>query len=57
MLTGVVLGIALFFVLGAANAPIAAAVAILVPFIIVPVVSSFTCPPDAALLAKAFRGV
>ncbi|GHV74945.1 hypothetical protein AGMMS49940_22470 [Spirochaetia bacterium] len=49
--------IALFFILGASRSPLAASIAIVVPFIVVPVVSLFTAPPDKAILDKAFAGV
>ncbi len=34
--------------------PVAASVAMMVPFLVVPVVSSFTAPPEPALLDRAF---
>lgn len=51
---GLGLAIALFFILGAANSPIASSIAMIVPFGVVPLVSSFTRPPDGQLLQKAF---
>ena len=39
---------------GAANSPIASSIAMIVPFGVVPLVSSFTRPPDGQLLQKAF---
>jgi SSS family solute:Na+ symporter len=49
--------IILFFALGASRSPLAASIAIIVPFIVVPVVSLCTKPPEQALLDKAFEGV
>jgi SSS family solute:Na+ symporter len=57
LLTGLGVEIALFFILGASQSPLAASIAIVVPFIVIPVVSLFTVPPDKALLDKAFAGV
>ncbi|GHT86884.1 sodium:solute symporter [Spirochaetia bacterium] len=57
LLSGLAVEIALFFILGASRSPLAASIAIVVPFIVVPVVSLFTAPPDKALLDKAFAGV
>jgi len=57
MLTGALLGVALFFVLGEANSPIASSIAMIAPFAVVPLVSAFSRPPEGALIAKAFDGV
>lgn len=57
MATGLTLAVSLFFYWGPKNSPIAASVAILVPFIVVPVVSVMTKPPQEALVAKAFRDI
>jgi SSS family solute:Na+ symporter len=54
MATGGMLAIALFYLLGAERSPLAAAVAMIAPFIIVPAVSMFTIPPKQELLNKAF---
>ncbi|GHU26251.1 sodium:solute symporter [Spirochaetia bacterium] len=54
MLSGLAIEIILFFTLGSSQAPLAASCAITIPFIIVPVVSSFTKTPNKALLDKAF---
>jgi SSS family solute:Na+ symporter len=51
---GLVIEIVLFFVLGSARSPLAASIAIIAPFAIVPLVSVFTRPPDKALIKKAF---
>jgi SSS family solute:Na+ symporter len=57
LLSGLAVEIALFFILGASQSPLAASIAIVVPFIVVPVVSLFTAPPDKAILDKAFAGI
>jgi SSS family solute:Na+ symporter len=57
LLTGLVTMIVLFFALGQRRSPLAASIAIVVPFIAVPLVSLFTSPPDKKLLDKAFDGV
>jgi SSS family solute:Na+ symporter len=54
LISGLVIEILLFFALGPSRSPLAASLAILVPFIVVPAVSRFTPPPDKALLDKAF---
>jgi SSS family solute:Na+ symporter len=51
---GLVIEIALFFALGTARSPLAASIAIIAPFAIVPLVSAFTRPPDEALIKKVF---
>lgn len=57
MLTGLGLGIALFFVLGPARSPIASCIAMIVPFFVVPAVSVFTAPPESAIIEKAFEHI
>ncbi|MDR1250921.1 MAG: sodium transporter [Treponema sp.] len=57
LLTGAVTMIVLFFALGASRSPLAASIAIVLPFIVVIVVSLFTTAPDKELLRKAFEGV
>jgi SSS family solute:Na+ symporter len=57
LLSGLTVEILLFFVLGAPQSPLAASIAILVPFAVTPLVSLFTSPPDEALLNKAFSGI
>lgn len=54
MLTGLGLAVGLFFVLGPANSPIASAIAMIVPFLVVPAVSLFTRPPSEHRLERAF---
>lgn len=57
MATGLFLAIYLFFKWGPDKSPIAASVAMIVPFIVIPVVSLFTKPPDKKLLEKAFQNI
>jgi solute:Na+ symporter, SSS family len=57
IVTGLSLGVVLFFVLGQNNSPIASSIAMLVPFIVVPAVSMMTKPPSARILDKAFAGI
>ncbi len=54
MFVGVILSVWLYFKLGSKLSPIGASVAILVPFIVVPLVSIFTRPPQQKLIDKAF---
>ncbi|MDR0602406.1 MAG: sodium/solute symporter [Treponema sp.] len=57
LISGVTVMTALFFILGQRNSPLAASIAIAVPFIVVPVVSAFTSPPEKDLLDRAFEGI
>jgi SSS family solute:Na+ symporter len=57
MLTGTSLAIILFFALGPARSPMASSIAMLVPFIVVPLVSLATRPPSAERVGKAFDGI
>jgi SSS family solute:Na+ symporter len=57
LIAGLVTEILLFFVLGPANSPLAASFAIVVPFIVVPLVSLGTKAPGQALLDRAFEGI
>jgi SSS family solute:Na+ symporter len=57
LITGTALMIVLFFVLGASRSPLAASIAIVVPFAVVPLVSAFSKPPEKELLDRAFDGV
>ena len=57
LLTGTVVMIALFFILGASNSPLSATIAIIAPFIVVTAVSAFTKPPAKELVNKAFEGL
>jgi SSS family solute:Na+ symporter len=54
LLSGLGIEIVLFFVLGPSRSPLTASIAILAPFIIVPLVSAFTKPPEESLVNKAF---
>jgi SSS family solute:Na+ symporter len=54
LLSGLGTEIILFFVLGSANSPLAASCAIVVPFIVIPIVSCFTKAPEQMLLDQAF---
>ncbi len=57
MITGMLTAIILFFVLGPKNAPIAASIAIILPFIVVPAVSLFTPKINKRILVKAFKNI
>ncbi len=57
MITGFVLAVALFFLLGPSNSPIASSIAMAAPFVVVPAVSAFTKSPDTALIVKAFDNI
>lgn len=57
MVTGMTLAITLFFILGPDKSPIASSLAMIVPFVVVPVVSLITRPPSKDLLDKAFKGI
>jgi SSS family solute:Na+ symporter len=54
MATGLVVNIALFFILGPAKSPIASSAAMIAPFAVVPLVSLFTRPPSERIIAQAF---
>ena len=57
LITGAVIMIALFFIMGPSNSPLAASIAILAPFISVSVVSVFTKPPENEIINRAFEGI
>ena len=57
LISGIVTEITLFFALGPKNAPLAASLAIIVPFIVVPLVSLGTKPPAKEILDKAYEGI
>jgi SSS family solute:Na+ symporter len=57
LLAGAATMILLFFVMGASKSPLAASIAIIVPFIVVTAVSLFTAPPQKEILDKAFEGI
>lgn len=49
--------IILTMTMGAANSPLASSIAMVIPFIVTPVVSAFTKKPEEALLDKAFANI
>ncbi|HNX90813.1 MAG TPA: sodium transporter, partial [Candidatus Omnitrophota bacterium] len=57
MVSGLATSVILFFVLGSARAPMAASIAMIVPFIVMPIVSVCTKPPEAHVIHKAFKGI
>jgi SSS family solute:Na+ symporter len=57
LFSGTALMIALFFIMGARNSPLAASIAIVVPFAVVYGVSMLTQPPEKEILDKAFEGI
>jgi SSS family solute:Na+ symporter len=57
LLSGTALMIILFFALGSSRSPLAASIAIVVPFVVTPLVSRFTQAPAKELLDKAFQGI
>jgi SSS family solute:Na+ symporter len=57
LLTGIALMILLFFLWGSSRSPLAASIAIAVPFAVVCVVSLFTSRPEQAVIDKAFEGI
>lgn len=57
MFSGIFLAIVLFYVLGPDKSPIASSIAIIVPFVVVPVVSLMTKKPSPRRIVKAFKGI
>lgn len=57
MFTGIALAIILFYVLGPGKSPIASSIAMIVPFVVVPVVSLMTNKPSGRRIVKAFKGI
>jgi len=57
MFTGIVSAIGLFYLWGKDNAPLASCTAMLLPFVVVPVVSLMTKPPSQKVIEKAFEKV
>jgi SSS family solute:Na+ symporter len=57
LISGTAVMITLFFALGPSRSPLAASIAIIVPFIVVPLVSAFSRPPETELLGRAFEGI
>jgi SSS family solute:Na+ symporter len=57
LLSGVLVMILLFLLWGPSRSPLAASLAIVIPFIVTPLVSAFTVPPEKKLLDKAFSKI
>jgi SSS family solute:Na+ symporter len=57
MISGVGTAVGLFCYWGKPHIPVSAAIAMLVPLLVMPVVSLLTSPPDGAHLAKCFPAV
>ncbi len=57
MYSGAGSAIILTMVLGAANSPLASSIAMIIPFIVVPVVSLVTKKVDSDVIEKAFNGI
>jgi solute:Na+ symporter, SSS family len=57
MATGLLTSVGLFFLLGPAQAPLSASLAMILPFAVVPAVSWFTQPPSAEIMQKAFERI
>jgi len=57
VIAGLITSITLYFTLGAKNAPLSASIAMVVPFIIVPVFSLLTKRPDEKIIKKAFENI
>ena len=55
--SGVACAIILTLTMGAANSPLAASIAMVVPFIVVPIVSAFTPKVDEEIINKAFKDI
>jgi SSS family solute:Na+ symporter len=57
MIAGLLVSVGLFYYWGAAKAPLAASVGMIVPFLVVPLVSWVTPPPSRETVDKAFAGI
>lgn len=57
MFSGLITSVSLFYCLGPKNSPIAATIAILVPFVVVPLVSVLSRPPSETIIRTAFAGI
>lgn len=57
MISGLLTEIILFYVLGPAQSPLAASIAMLVPFGVLPLISALTQKPDKNLLDRAYKGL
>ncbi len=55
MISGLLTQIVLFFAWGPALSPMAASLAMIIPFGVIPLVSMFTSPPNKELLDRAFQ--
>jgi SSS family solute:Na+ symporter len=55
--TGAASAVILTMVMGASNAPLSASIAMVIPFIVVPIVSAFTPKVNSATLDSAFAGI
>jgi SSS family solute:Na+ symporter len=55
MISGVVIAMTLFFMWGQDKSPMAASIAMIVPFFVIPLVSQFTKAPSQQTLEKAFK--
>jgi SSS family solute:Na+ symporter len=55
MVSGVTIAITLFFMWGQDKSPMAASIAMIVPFFVIPLVSKFTKAPSLKTLEKAFQ--
>jgi solute:Na+ symporter, SSS family len=56
IIVGLISAVTLFTIWGQDGVPLAGAITMFLPLIVVPVVSLFTQPPDAALIKQAFEG-
>lgn len=54
MVTAIAVNVILYYKMGPQNSPIAASIAMIVPFIVIPLVSFVTKPPREEILNKAF---
>ena len=57
MISGISTAIILFFILGPKKSPISASIAMIVPFIIIPIVSLVTKKINKRILVKAFKNI
>jgi solute:Na+ symporter, SSS family len=57
MFVGMGTSIALYYIWGAPNSPLAASIGMLAPFIVIPLVSAFTKAPSKELIDKAFANI
>jgi hypothetical protein len=57
MISGIGTAVGLFYFWGKPHIPVSAAIAMVVPLLVMPVVSFLTSPPDEAHLARCFPTV